>query len=58
MYLNAFMLATILQKSVTFKLKHLKITILVSRSMFLRSGNLMVPDGAICLTYDIDLSRS
>ena len=42
--------------TITFELKHLQMTILVSRSMFrsmsrsmfLRSKNLMVPDGAIC----------
>ena len=35
--------------------KALVMTILVSRSIFLRSGNLMVP---FVLTYDIDLSGS
>ena len=51
-------LATIMQKDVfdhNVLNKVLRMTILVSRSMFLRSRNSMVP---FILPYDPDLSRS
>ena len=51
-------LATIMQKDVfdhNFWTKALRMTILVSRSMFSRSKNLMVP---FVLAYDLDLLRS
>ena len=51
-------LSTIMQKDVfehNFLTKALKMTILVSRSMFLRSRNPMVP---FIWTYDLDLSGS
>ena len=51
-------LATIMQKDVfdyNFWTKALRMKILVSKSMFLRSRKLMVP---FIFTYDLDLSRS
>ena len=39
--------------TITFELKDLRMTILVSRTMFLRSRNPMVP---FILPYDLDLS--
>ena len=50
-------LSTVMQKDIfehNFLTKALKMTTLVSRSMFLRSRNLMVP---FIWTYDLDLSR-
>ena len=52
------MLATIMQKDVfdnNFRNKALRMTILASRYMFLRSRNLML---SFVLTYDLDLSTS
>ena len=51
------MLSTIMQKDIfdhNFRTKALKMTILVSRSMFLRSSNLMLP---FIFPYDLDLLR-